>query len=130
MESPEGAPLSLATARISLGPLLSLTVSALIVLDSCKWSPWDLNPEPPHRAKFDKIRPTNAPCVVSFTNNFTFKYFNCHTQDHMPSYQAPFRAIQVTCQAIKRQRHKWRSPQRDVCAQRGVLRRTLTPKGT
>jgi hypothetical protein len=39
---------------------------------------------------FDNGRPTNAPCVVSFINKFTFKDFNCHTQDHMPSYQAPF----------------------------------------
>ena len=86
-------------------------------------------PDLPTVQSFDNGLPTNAPCIVSFTNNFTFKYFNCHTQDHMPNYQAPFRSIQVTCQAIKRQRHKWTSPQRDVCAQRDVLR-TLMLKGT
>ena len=36
MESPEGAPLSLATARISVDPLLNLTASVLMVLDNCK----------------------------------------------------------------------------------------------
>ena len=83
-----------------------------------------------HRESLYEIRPTNAPCVVSFTNNLTFKYFNCHTLDHVLSYQAPFRAIQVRCQTIKRQRHKWRSPQRDVGAQRDILRQILTPEGT
>ena len=36
MESPEGVPLSLTTAQISVDPLLNLTASVLMVLDSCK----------------------------------------------------------------------------------------------